>query len=118
MYCNTLVCIAEERAETVSQYSLVYYGRNAGWGKNCIAIQKLYFDSRDSGLLDCFVTQGCDMASQATIWQGREAGGAPLPAGSRQGARGSRRSGWQTPRARGKGARHGAGCAACARRLG
>ena len=39
MYCNTLVCIAEKRAEIVSQYSLVYYGRKAGSRKDCIAIQ-------------------------------------------------------------------------------
>ena len=48
MYCNTLVCIAEKRVETVSQYS------------------SLYCDSRGSGLLDYVVTQGRDTASQAT----------------------------------------------------
>ena len=39
MYCNTLVCIAEKRAETVSQYS------------------SLYCDSRGSGLLDSVATR-------------------------------------------------------------
>ena len=48
MYCNTLVCIAVKRVETVSQYS------------------SLYCDSRGSGLLDCVATQGGDTASQAT----------------------------------------------------
>ena len=48
MYCNTLVCIAEKRVETISQYS------------------SLYCDSRTSGLLDCVPTQGRDTASQAT----------------------------------------------------
>ena len=48
VYCNTLVCIVEKRAETVSQYS------------------SLYCDSRGNGLLDCVATQGRDTASQAT----------------------------------------------------
>ena len=39
VYCNTLVCIVEKRAETVSQYSLVYCGRKAGSREDCIAIQ-------------------------------------------------------------------------------
>ena len=49
MYCNTLVCIAEKRAQLyckrlgwgqfVLQYSLVYCGRKAGSREGCIAIQ-------------------------------------------------------------------------------
>ena len=48
MYCNTLVCFVEKRAETVSQYN------------------SLYCDNRGSGLLDYVATQGRDTASQAT----------------------------------------------------
>ena len=48
VYFNTLVCIVEKRAETVSQYS------------------SLYCDSMGNGLLDCVATQGRDTASQAT----------------------------------------------------
>ena len=93
MYCNTLVCIAEERAETVSQYSQVYCGRKAGLGKNCIVIQKLYFDSRNSELLDCVVTHDRDTASQATTRQGRAAGGVGRAIGRAGGAgRRSRRA--------------------------
>ena len=48
----------------IARLYCVVTGRLAG--KICIAIQKLYCDSRDSGLLNCVVTQGRDMASQAT----------------------------------------------------
>ena len=47
LYCNTMFCIVA--------------GRLAG-EKICFAIQKLYCDSWDSGLLDCVATQGRDTA--------------------------------------------------------
>ena len=59
-----------------------------GLQENCIAIQKLYCDSRGSGLLDCVVTQGRDTASQATTRQL----GALGAAGDRAGALGARAS--------------------------
>ena len=43
-------------------------------GKICIAIQKLYCDSRDSGLLDSVVTQGHDTVLGAG-WAGAGRGG-------------------------------------------
>ena len=72
MYCNTLVCIAEKRVETVSQYS------------------SLYCDSRASGLLDCVPTQGRDTANQATtlVKPGLCAAGA---LGARLGMRGAQK---------------------------
>ena len=39
MYCNTLACIAEKKAKTISQYSLVYCGKKAGSREDCISIQ-------------------------------------------------------------------------------
>ena len=53
-----------------------------GLQENCIAIQKLYCDSRGSGLLDCVVTQGCDTASQATTRQLGALGAAGACAGA------------------------------------
>ena len=44
MYCNTLARIAEKRAETVSQYSLVYCGRKAAVGKIVSQYSSLYCD--------------------------------------------------------------------------
>ena len=67
VYCKTLVCTVEKRAETVSQYS------------------SLYCDSRASGLLNCVVTQGRNTASQATTrrWEGAmSARGAQAGAGA------------------------------------
>ena len=56
-------------------------------GKICIAIQKLYCDSRDSGLLDCVVTQGRDTASQATTRHWAQAGRARSAQAGVRGAR-------------------------------
>ena len=69
----------------IARLYCIVIGRLAG--KICIAIQRLYCDSRDSGLLDCVVTQGRDTASQATTRRWAQAGQA-LGA---QGARGARR---------------------------
>ena len=72
----------------VLQYCIVI-GRLAG--KICIALQKLYCDSRDSGLLDCVVTQGHDIAIQATTRRWGQAGQALGAQLGSQGARGARR---------------------------
>ena len=44
----------------IARLYCIVIGRLAG--KICNAIQKLYCDSRDSGLLDCVVTQGRERA--------------------------------------------------------
>ena len=90
MYCNTLVCIAEKRVETVSQYS------------------SLYSDSRASGLLDCVPTQGRNTASQATtlIKPGLCAVGA---LGARLGMRGALEGARHEGVGRGTGARRATG---------
>ena len=83
-----------------------------GWlGKIYIAIQKLYCESRDSELLDCVVTQGCDTASQATTRRWAQAGAREgrwelgvLALGRKRGVRGAGGRG-----ARGPGGRRQAG---------
>ena len=86
VYCNTLICIAEKRVETVLQYS------------------SLYCDSRGSGLLDYVVTQGRDTASQATKRR-RGARGTARARGARHGRAGRGTGAWGAARARG--ARYG-----------
>ena len=73
-----LHCIAIEKTgleNFVLQYTSLYCRLGGvvlqdciarGLQENCIAIQKLYCDSRGSGLLDYVATQGRDTASQAT----------------------------------------------------
>ena len=88
----------------IARLYCIVTGRLAG--KICIAIQKLYCDSRDSGLLDCVVTQGRDTASQATTWRWAQAGRAGRARSPQAGVRG----------ARGLGARAGYGlCTRCTR---
>ena len=83
VYCNTLVCFAKKRAETISQYS------------------SLYCDSRGNALLDCVATHDRDTASQATTrrrgMRGRGVGRARLGV---RGAQVSARGTWHA----------GAGC--------
>ena len=87
----------------IARLYCIVTGRLAG--KICIAIQKLYCDSRDSGLLDFVVTQGRDTASQATTWRWAQAGQA---LGAQLGAQGAQAGGagsW----ARGRGAQRALG---------
>ena len=59
--------------------------------ENCIAIKKLYCDSRGSGLLDCVTTKGRDTASKATTLRGGAQQCAGAHSNARRWARGARR---------------------------
>ena len=62
--------------------SRLYCNIGAWLEEDCIAIQKLYCDSRGSEMLDCVVTQSRDTASQAMTRQGAQQGRAGAQAGA------------------------------------
>ena len=87
LYCKIVQWLAWE--EGVSQYSWMawqLYCNKEGRleKKNGIAIQKLYCDSRGSGLLDCVATQGRDTASQTTTQQRAQVGAQAEGEGARE----------------------------------
>ena len=71
--CKTVLYCDLEAARLGLYYRMVLW--QGGWlGKICITIQKLYCDSKDSGLLDYVVTQGRDTASQPRTLRWAQAG--------------------------------------------